>query len=158
MREMRELINMMNENLANTTRVETRTVQSGDKFVNGEHTSNRHPGDGSTSWIKYWTKHTGCEKNIVKCTFCGKILYIDQSELTCNEMLIVESVLLEDAANQDKAHQAEGGHVLFPYEKKTKRYWIAPICPECNKDNASLVVTQSSTICKEVNPRIDTDK
>lgn len=107
------------------------------KMQNAENTQNRKAFN-NISWIRYWQELTGFKLNNLKCTSCGKEIYIDIDLQTHPSLGIIENL---------EEHQAIGAHIVNPELKDV--YFIFPLCPSCNSLHGEINVKINNRGCME---------
>lgn len=111
----------------------------------------RHPWHHRGDWMDYWRMMTGNRSNVVACSTCGKLIYVD---------IDADDIPTRKARQQDidmEEHQAVGGHISVKSGSIFHQgIYITPQCKECNAKKGEKVPLQiGSMMIPEIDPEID---
>lgn len=122
-----------------------RVTQAGN-FKNAEKTEDRDAPQ-SASWIDYWRAMTGNSLTTLKCSCCGKEIFV-------GEPSAMQRIIYACNKETDDEHRAIGGHIWLTApagaDWQGGRY-ITPLCPACNaKRGQQINLNVDSVLCKEI--------
>lgn len=111
----------------------------------------RHPWHHRGDWMDYWRMMSGNRSNVVACSTCGKLIYVD---------IDADDIPTRMARQQDidmEEHQAVGGHIsVISSSIFHQGIYITPQCKECNAKKGEKVQLQiGSMMIPEIDPEID---
>lgn len=111
----------------------------------------RHPWHHRGDWIDYWRMMTGNRSNVVACSTCGKLIYVD---INADD---IPTRLARLRGDDMKERQAVGGHILVNSGSVFRRgIFITPQCKECNaKKGEGVSLRIGSMMVREIDPEID---
>ena len=128
-------------------------MQKGEKVHNPKADDNT--GDrkafGGYPWIKYWQSFTGNYQNKLKCSCCGKNIYVDENAPDC----LADVKKQNEGKNEDKITKedikAVGAHLYANGIDASKGYVIVPMCKEHNNKGAEeeMVIAQDTAVVNE---------
>ena len=113
--------------------------------------SKRHPWHHRGDWMDYWKMMTGNRGNVVCCSTCGKVIYVD---INANDT--TTKIARERGVDMEE-HQAVGGHIdVRTGSVFHQGIYITPQCKECNrKEGERMQLRIGSMIIPEIDPEID---
>lgn len=111
----------------------------------------RHPWHHRGDWMDYWKMMTGSRGNVVVCSTCGELIYVD---------IDADDMPTRHARQQGidmEEHQAVGGHIEVRSDSVFHQgIYITPQCKECNrKEGERMQLRIGSVMVPEINPEID---
>lgn len=114
-------------------------------------TSERSAPNG-VSWIDYWRAMTDNHLNTLKCSSCGKVLFVGEPT---NE----QKKEFSRGVDTIERHRAHGGHIWVssPADRSfVGGRYITPLCPECNGQHDKYInIMKGSIYCKELVAMVD---
>ena len=113
--------------------------------------TNRHPWHHRGDWMDYWRMMTGNRSNVLACSTCGKLIYVN-----INADDIATKIARKQGIDMEK-HQAVGGHISVSSGSVFHQgIYIAPQCKECNAKKGEKVQVQiGCAMVPEIDPEID---
>lgn len=114
---------------------------------------NRHPWHHRGEWIDYWQMLTGNRSNVLGCSTCGKLIYVD---IDADDF--ATNYARESGVDMEE-HQAVGGHIeVHSGSVFHQGIYITPQCKECNRNIGLRVSLQiGSAMVPEIAPEVDND-
>lgn len=114
-------------------------------------TSDRNAPKG-VPWIDYWRAMTVNHDNTMKCSSCGKVIFVgDPTDEQKKEFSKGEDTV--------EKHRAHGGHIWVNSpadESFVGGRYITPLCPECNGQHGKDInIKKGSEYCKELGASVD---